>query len=178
MRISEIHKRLLKNAVPYIEALRQTQNDNITEDDIRTTFRNGFNTNQYRALTDVVERENRTDIVIYDKNHTPKIIYELKTYFKHNELFHQSTKSSEIEKDLHKLATRKTDATGYFLFVCLKEIFEQCKSQCQLDFITDLAKQGTRYDNINALRKKVTVITKRMEETDDFYIMSFLVEKL
>ncbi len=176
MEASKIHKKLLCNAIPHIETLYEAQNDNISESDIVDSLQKSFQENRFRNLTDKREREGRSDYVIYEKNN-PKIIYEIKTYFKSNERFDYSSAITEIEEDLLKLAKRKSNANGYFLLVCSKEMFEKCKMQCELEFITSLANQGTKY-SVDTFLVYVTVLTKHREETDTFYMMSFLVEKL
>ena len=176
MKAYKIHKRLLDNAVPYVTALCQEKNDYISEGDIVDVLKESFKNNRFRNMTAIGEREGRKDYVIYE-NDIPKNIYEVKTYFKPNERFDYATAISEIKKDLLKLAERKNNAIGYFLFVCSKKMFKQCGEVSNLEFITDLANQGKKY-TIPVLTKEVTVITKLRIESDSFYIMSFSVEQL
>jgi hypothetical protein len=176
MSASDVHREILKKAVPYIEELCKTKNDNISEGDIVGTLQKSFQQSHFSGLTLKLNQEGLLDLVIY-KNDAPFIVYEVKTYFKDNERFCISTAEGAIKNDLKKLAKRENDAAGYFLMVCKKETFERDKEDCSLKFITEKKEQGAKYE-MCVYQKDITVIVKHKEVTDNFYIFSWFVEKL
>jgi hypothetical protein len=97
MSASDVHREILKKAVPYIEELCKTKNDNISEDDIVGTLQKSFQQSHFRGLTLKLNQEGLLDLVIY-KNDTPFIVYEVKTYFKDNERFFREKIAEEDQR--------------------------------------------------------------------------------
>lgn len=172
--LQQVHRDMLKDAVPLIQNLRKTQVDNISEDDIREQFREAFDKHPHRNLEYVQECFGRSDMAIQEKDkNNPLILYELKTYFKPNELPHLNI--GAIMKDVYKLYTRKSNAKAYFIIVCRRNLVNTCP-----DFIKETGTNSVGLNKkytVRAILYDVTITAKHREVNNDFVILSWEVEK-
>lgn len=183
--LQQVHRDMLKDAVPMIQALRKEKGDYISEDDIRNQFYEAFEKHPHRNLEYAQECFGKTDMAIQEKDKntgkcSPIMLYELKTYFKDNEIFYQTTAFREITHDIDKLYKRKSDSKAYFILVCKKSLIDNCPDTEEFKFIkeTGLDKNGlnTRY-TVKGYFDEITIAVKHKELNDDFVILSWQVEK-
>lgn len=181
--LQQVHRDMLKEAVPMIQALRKEKGDNISEDDIRDQFHAAFDKHPHRNLEYAQECFSKTDMVIQEKDKntgksSPVILYELKTYFKEHEVLRN--KIGEIISNIDKLYKRKWESRAYFILVCRKSQIDNCPDTEEFKFIkeTGLDKNGlnTRY-TVKGYFDEITIAVKHRELNDDFVILSWQVEK-
>lgn len=176
--LKQIHKDMLKDAVPMIQGFRKKQGDCISENDIREQFHAAFKKHNHSNLEYAQECFNKTDMVILEKDkktgkNIPVILYELKTYFKENEIPHLDI--GRMMKDVYKLYTRKSDAKAYFVLVCKRNLINACP-----EFIKETGTNSVGLNKkytVRAILHNVTIIAKHRELNDDFVILSWEVEK-
>lgn len=99
--LTEIHKRMVRNVFLNTEILLNEGEKNIFEYDIQAFMFLFFRA--YLRSFDCWagrEKEGKVDCVIYNKNDSPIIFYEIKTYFKE----HESIKVEHFQNDIEKLA--------------------------------------------------------------------------
>ena len=176
---------MLKDAVPLIQELRKKQGDNISEDDIRDQFHKAFDKHSHRNLEYAQECFGKSDMAIQEKDkktdkNNPLILYELKTYFKDNEIFYQTTAFGMITHDINKLYKMESESKAYFILVCKKSLIDNCPDTEEFKFIreTGLGNAGlnTKY-KIKGYFDEITISAKHKELNDDFVILSWEVEK-
>ena len=66
--LQQVHRDMLKDAVPMIQALRKEKGDYISEDDIRNQFHEAFEKHPHRNLEYAQECFGKTDMAIQEKN--------------------------------------------------------------------------------------------------------------
>lgn len=181
--LQQVHKNMLKDAVPLIQELRKKQGDNISEDDIREQFHKAFDKHKHRNLEYAQECFNRSDMVIQEEDRStgkniPAILYELKTYFKEHEILRNNI--GEIISDIDKLYKRESDAKAYFILVCKKSQRDNCPDTEEFKFIkaNGLGNAGlnTKY-KVKGYFDEITITAKHRESNDDFVILSWEIEK-
>lgn len=183
--LQQLHRDMLKDAVPLIQELRKKQGDNISEDDIRNQFHKAFDKHPHRNLEYAQECFGKSDMAIQEKDkktdkNNSLILYELKTYFKDNEIFYQATAFGMITHDINKLYKRESESKAYFILVCKKSLIDNCPDTEEFKFIrgTGLGNAGlnTKY-KIKGYFDEITISAKHKELNDDFVILSWEVEK-
>ncbi|MBP5398023.1 MAG: hypothetical protein J6Y32_05300 [Bacteroidales bacterium] len=168
MRLSKIHKKILFQAVPLIEALIEMKGTDISEEDIRGCLMQAFG--DIRGYKIRQECEGRTDIVVYTSGERPVIKYELKTFFKPNELPQRI--EGDIHEDFTKLQKSADNACCYFLFVASTQQLRKNTVR----FINDYAQQGQGTAiNVPGIMNEVSAIVKRSEIRDTFVIYSWRI---
>lgn len=183
--LNQVHRDMLNDAVPLIQNLRKEKGDNISENDIREQFHAAFNKHAHRNLEYAQERNDRKDMVIRMKNKNtgkkvPVIEYELKTYFKDNEIFYLATAFGMIIHDINKLYKRESDAKAYFILVCKKSQIDNCPDTETFKFIKatglDNAGLNSKY-KVKGYFDEITITAKHRKLNDDFVILSWEIEK-
>ena len=179
--LQQVHREMLKGAVPLIQKLRKKQGDNISEDDIRDQFHKAFDKHPHRNLEYAQECNGRKDMAIRETGkNNPVILYELKTYFKDNEIFYQATAFGKITYDIGKLYKRKSDAKAYFILVCKKSQIDTCPDTNEFKFIKEsgLGKVGlNKQYKVKDTFDEITVTVRHRILDNDFVILSWEVEK-
>lgn len=181
--LQQVHRDMLKEAVPMIEKLRREKGDYISEDDIRDLFHAAFDKHTHRNLEYAQECSGRKDMAIKRKDrHTgkssPVILYELKTYFKPHEVLRNNI--GEIQYDINKLYERASESEAYFILVCRKSQIENCPDTEDFRFVkeTGLGNNGlNKKYKIKYVFNEITIAVKHKELNDDFVILSWQVEK-
>ena len=181
--LQQVHRDMLKDAVPLIQELRKKQGDNISEYDIRDQFHKAFDKHPHRNLEYAQECNGRKDMAIREKDkktgkNIPVLFYELKTYFKEHELLRNNI--GEIISDIDKLYKRESDAKAYFILVCKKSQIDNCPDTEEFKFIKAIglgnAGLNTKY-KVEGYFDEITIRAKHKELNDDFVILSWEVEK-
>jgi hypothetical protein len=130
LEIANIHEHMVRNVFLNIELLLNDDIRSISEYDVQSFVFLYFARHlRNTAHTAEREREGKVDCVLYE-NDSPRIFYEIKTYFKPNEWI---TKE-HFDKDIDKMASllrAQNAATGYILVAGAKSKF---KSEELLDF--------------------------------------------
>lgn len=183
--LQQIHKDMLKDAVPLIQELRKKQGNNISEDNIRDQFHKAFDKHPHRNLEYAQECFGKKDMAIQEKDkktgkNNPVILYELKTYFKDTEIFYQASAFGEIRYDIGKLYKRESDSKAYFILVCRKSLIDDCPDTDEFKFIKEngLGKIGlNKQYKVKDTFDEITVTVKHRILDDDFVILSWEVEK-
>ena len=172
---------MLNYAAEKIRNLRIEKGNNISENDIRELFQAVINEHPHRNLEYAQECSGRKDMVIRETGkNNPVILYELKTYFKDNEIFYQATAFGKITYDIGKLYKRESDSKAYFILVCKKSLIDDCPDTDKFKFIKE---NGLGNVGINKQYKvkdtfdEITVTVKHRILNDDFVILSWEVEK-
>lgn len=181
--LQQVHRDMLKDAVPMIQALRKEKGDYISEDDIRNQFHAAFDKHPHRNLEYAQECFNKTDMVIQEKDKStgkasPVILYELKTYFKEHEVLRNNI--GEILHDINKLYGRASESEAYFILVCRKSQIDNCPDTEDFRFIkeTGLGNNGlNKKYKIKYVFNEITITVKHRELNEDFVILSWQVEK-
>lgn len=181
--LQQIHRDMLKEAVPMIEKLRKEKEYYISEDDIRDQFHAAFEKHPHRNLKYAQERFSKTDMIIQENDNntgksSPVILYELKTYFKEHEVLRNNI--GEIISDIDKLYKRKFEAKAYFILVCRKSQIDNCPDTEEFKFIkeTGLCKNGlNKQYAVKGYFDEITIAVKHRELNEDFVILSWQVEK-
>lgn len=176
--LQQVHRNMLKDAVPLIQELRKKQGNNISEDDIREQFHKAFDKHKHINLEYAQECNGRKDMAIQEKDkktgkNIPVLLYELKTYFKPHEIPHLDI--GEMMEDVYKLYTRKSNAKAYFIMVCKRNLVNTCP-----DFIKETGTNSVGLNKkytVKALLYDVTITAKHREVNNDFVILSWEVEK-
>ena len=181
--LPEIHRNMLKEAVPMIEKLCEEKGDYISEDDIRDQFHAAFEKHPHRNLEYTQECFGKTDMVIQEKDnntgkYSPVILYELKTYFKEHEVLRNNI--GEIQHDINKLYDRTYDSKAYFILVCKKSQIDNCPDTDEFKFVKEAglgnAGLNTKY-KVKGYFDEITISVRHRELNDDFVILSREVEK-
>lgn len=181
--LQQVHKDMLKDAVPMIQAIRKEKGDYISEDDIRNQFHTAFEKHPHRNLEYAQECFGKTDMAIQEKNKTtgkysPVILYELKTYFKEHEVLRNNI--GEILHDINKLYERASESEAYFILVCRKSQIDNCPDTEDFRFVkeTGLGNNGlNKKYKIKYVFNEITIAVKHIELNEDFVILSWQVEK-
>lgn len=177
--LRQIHRNMLKDAVPLIQKLRKEKGNYISEDDIRDQFHAAFDRHPHRNLEYTQECHGRSDMAIKEDG-VPVIQYELKTYFKENEIFHQGTAFGKIMHDINKLYKKGAGSKAYFILVCRKQLIETCPDIDKFKFIKETGSGSVGLNKkytVKAVLSDVTIRTKHREINDDFVILSWEIEK-
>lgn len=181
--LQQVHRDMLKEAVPMIEKLRKEKGDYISEDDIRDQFHAAFDKHPHINFEYAQECSGRKDMAIMAKDrHTgkssPVILYELKTYIKPHKILRNNI--GEILHDINKLYERTSESKAYFILVCRKSQIDNCLDTEDFRFIkeTGLGNNGlNKKYKIKYVFNEITITVKHRELNDDFVILSWQVEK-
>lgn len=108
MKVTEVHERMVRNVWLEIELKLNKNIREISEYDVQNDMFLAFeaslkNTGAYPRR----ERAGKVDCVLYDSD-SPKVFYEIKTYFKDNE----QVLKKHFDNDLKKLVSRLKEHSG------------------------------------------------------------------
>ena len=131
---TKVHQRMMRYVFLQTELLLNDDINELSEYDIQSMIFTFFRSrlDKYQLLEATREQENRTDIVVHQKNDA-RVYLELKTYFKKNKRF----KKVDFDHDLSKLLKKaiQENSRAYFIIAGISSNFNEDKI-CKYDFLT------------------------------------------